>query len=420
MGRKKITHQILEDISLVNIISEYIEYDDNLTREDYLLFINEMLKLHTIPDGNLNNDRDSIFMKSEYYKKFFGRYTEGGCTFWKFSKLKQNLKDAGLINVSDYHFDLVRPEKSRPSEISFTDKFKSLYEEYQIQFGMNEISNKQFKKLLSNKKIPGKDCVSRKHYDLLKSERVDFNIEDYAKNISKNDLVKNWRVVSFINKDLFTIFDEKTGRVYSSFTSLKRDARPYILIDGERLDSLDLKSSQPLLFVHYLKSININNLELEKLKNIIIKDDVYYWFLNKYIEINGSNNYEEYCEVDKKMINGIIKDRDDAKTQLFRFLYKSNRGSVPFQKVFQIEFPNLYEEIKIIKRKLNNNYNTNLAIKMQKLESDIFIPVANKYTEEGALSLHDGIYFKPELKERIRKDIEDQMEKFGIDEYELK
>ena len=61
-------------------------------------------------------------------------------------------------------------------------------------------------------------------------------------------------------------------------------------IDGKNLKSIDLVSSQPLLFANVLKQRGVTNADLDKLYNVITTDDIYTWFLEKFkIYNNGSS-----------------------------------------------------------------------------------------------------------------------------------
>lgn len=104
------------------------------------------------------------------------------------------------------------------------------------------------------------------------------------------------------------------------------------------------------------------------------------------------------------MIKKSIKNRDDAKTEFMRYLFKAPQGEVPFQKVCKVYYPDIYKLTQDLKKKSGN-----LAVLLQKIEADIFIPVQNELVEKGSLSVHDSLYVKKELEEEAKEKLKNQM-----------
>lgn len=81
-----------------------------------------------------------------------------------------------------------------------------------------------------------------------------------------------------------------------------------------------------------------------------------------------------------------------------------------YDSIFEEEFPSLYKKI----RSLNS-----LATELQIQESKIFVPVATSFSDRGCLSVHDGLYFKSEIKEDLLIELESSFKKEQINNYKL-
>lgn len=105
---------------------------------------------------------------------------------------------------------------------------------------------------------------------------------------------------------------------------------------------------------------------------------------------------------------------------MFKFIYsKINKKNI-FSEILQKEFPELFKIIIEEKKTRRQNHTINLAVELQRLESNIFLPVANKFINKGALTVHDSIYFKKELYSDILRELEESFKRNNIYKFILK
>lgn len=398
--------KLFTDQGLVNTFERFITYNDVLTKTDYLRLQYTISSFMTKSD--MSNGK--FFINSHKIRLEFGRTKQQ----WKLKLLLDACIQAGILECGDYSFG----NANAHSRIyRFTDNFINEYDREQLAIGFEEMSDKDYYSIHKNEIHTGR---LKLQYDLLMSGR--FGIDELAaltwieENCNKHRRIKlMYSLLKLCGKKIFVSKDPNTGRIFTNFTNLKKELRMLCTIDGERLMSIDLKASQPLLFVNYLYSLGINTDELHAFSEIVIEKDVYNYFLEEYIKLNGDSTYTEFNLETKKMETYMIGTRADAKIEMFRFIFKTTfRGTpCPFQRVFQNLYPDLYKIVSEIKK------TTNIAVMLQKLEADIFIPVASKYINKGALSLHDAIYFKKELLNDIMNDLEKSFEKHNIIGYDL-
>ena len=406
-----IKNKLFVDAGLVSTLDKFITYTKTLGKEDYLKLITRISKFMI----NSEFKDGSFYIAIHNIRQEFGRTLIDGKQTWKLSLLLTECIKCNVLERSNYSFG---NEDAHSRIYRFTDTFINEYDKEQVALSIEEISSKTYKIISSSVVKPFGNLAV--HYDLLQSDRFNIDVEAALEWIEKNSSgqLKILRIASLIQlfeKRIFVKEDKITGRIFTNFTSLKRELRSYCTIDNEPLHSIDLKSSQPLLFLNFLISMGIDNKELEDYKNIIVNEDVYLYFLKEFIRMNGSNKYSEYDVETKTFVEKEIVTRQDAKVEFFRFLYKTSNTGVPcpFQKVFMELFPILYYEISKIRK------TTNIAVMLQKIEASIFIPVVHKYVKQGCLSLHDGIYFKKELQDDIVKDLVNSFEKNKIVGYKL-
>src|SRR5574343_454533 len=109
---------------------------------------------------------------------------------------------------------------------------------------------------------------------------TDFEIAFYKEQIRK-----------ILDKEIFFIHDDKTYRLFTSITSLPHILRDHILIFGEKLEEIDIPSSQPALALYLCQ-----NLTIKERINVIKKSD-------EYICLNYKlNNDKKYNKTEIKLI----------------------------------------------------------------------------------------------------------------------
>lgn len=376
------------------------EYDNPISRKDYLTFIEYFEKRLS---RNMDDNFESVELNASYERNRWGRLRYNGKTIRKFTHIIDTLCNKNILTHTGY---LVNEHSRR---YSYTAAFTNAITYTNIKFIQEDINDKIYDNIKNSKYYDEHNL----QYQLLKSSRFSLNtnkcIEFITKTFdtefkSKHSVLTNLkRIVDINNKEIFTV-RISNGRVYTSFSSLKRELRDYCTIDGVYLESLDLKSSQPYFLLHYLKSKYSDSIGVKRLYDIVINGDIYDWFIQQAKDLNICN----------------IKSRDDCKTLVFSYIFKkTNRGNDPIQRIISEIFPDVYEII-AGERRIFKSQNTTIANYLQSLEAEIFIPVCDKYVSRGCLSVHDSLYFVPVVRENIEKDLKSTFLAKGYNHFTLR
>lgn len=187
-------------------------------------------------------------------------------------------------------------------------------------------------------------------------------------------------------KSIYFKRNKTNGRIDTNLTNLSSDLRQFI-VGYEDMVYLDLKNAQPVLFNILLKEHLINATE-------DLKKEIDQYFKNT---ING-NWYEHLQE-----LYGIT--REESKNLWMKIAYSKNKSYKGDKKVFIQAYPNIYKIIASYKTKDHSDF----AIKLQKIESDIFIDkICRKLVEKDIipLTIHDAVIVKKEHKKITLKIME--------------
>lgn len=180
--------------------------------------------------------------------------------------------------------------------------------------------------------------------------------------------------------------DKKTGRVFSNITSLPRNLRPYLRLDGKPLVEIDVSNCQPLL----LLGLYDDEPEREKFK-LVVESGKFYEFLDNKLE---------------KPFGLIRRDtlKKRALTQICFDRIRPEAGRLG--RVFEDEFPALHQKILFLKR---NDFRK-LAHRLQSDEASIVIGnvvnIIAQTTRIPILTIHDSVLTLPEHAEEVMKRLE--------------
>jgi hypothetical protein len=133
---------------------------------------------------------------------------------------------------------------------------------------------------------------------------------------------------------LYTVEDERTGRVFTTFNGIKKELRNICSYRGKEMMNIDLRSSQPYFLASILLKENPSSEDVKSFYNLVIEQDLYKWLgdqLGLY-DIEGANM------------------RDFLKKELFRYVYKDPRGNALAQDVIKREYPEVHSIIQRRKR----------------------------------------------------------------------
>ena len=184
-------------------------------------------------------------------------------------------------------------------------------------------------------------------------------------------------VYSILAGDLYLVRNKKLGRVYSNFTSLKKELREALINDeGEKLVEYDISNSQPF----FLSILLIKHFREQ---GLTLPPDV-----QAYTELTeGGKLYEHFISDEEK-----FNDRKKVKDQFIMyglFCKTEHAQKSKFFKIFKAEFPNVAE---FILQSKAENYKE-IAVQLQREESKFMIDYMGKrFKDRGWLfvTVHDS------------------------------
>jgi len=368
------------------LIDELLQdyYDKSLKKEDFLHLFYVLEK---------SNEENNLVPLPRNIRNNFGR-SNGQ---WKFKKMIDILEYLNIITSTSYsNYE----GKNFCKSYGYTNEFTSKVIDKEFELIFCEISEKTYNIIYKYSKIP-EDPILLKHYNTIKSLEIDMNKAiSFAKQFSNEKFLRVVRdIITIHNKEnIIVTEDERTGRIFTSFNLMKKELREFCLYQGEPLDSLDLKSSQPYLLSSLLLQEYPNNKEVQRFYELVTDSDLYDWLIENW----GFTDIFSYDE-----------SRTLAKKLFFNYLYKKNQGTNSAQQLISKEFPEVYELIKIKKS------TEEIWLSLQKLEASIFIPVCNEFVENGCLSVHDSLYFPKEFRGDIERALRENFHKFKLTKYSL-
>jgi uncharacterized membrane protein len=191
-------------------------------------------------------------------------------------------------------------------------------------------------------------------------------------------------LMQLFQRQFYASIGKKNGRLDHNLTSLKKEFRKYVLIDGQPMVETDISNSQPTFSIPVL---------YQKLREMQ-KDDTY--------APPDMLHYETCCQ--KGLFYEVIADKAgiDISTEESRKAFKkqlnkevlycpNNNWNTAIQTAFNNLFPNANRAIRDLKKSNHRTY----AIRLQKLESDLMVQCVYKQLVEGGykvLPLHDAIF----------------------------
>ena len=303
--------------------------------------------------------------------------------------------------------DLKNRKKNEIVEINFDVKskmFKQKVKEYELELGRNrkyplflKTMSQYFRK---NLKVNYGDAIEYcRNYISAETEKLKsrlssgkINKKEFDKEIKKIPNKYSQRFTSIKNlhfgkkhKSLKFNRNSSNKRVDTNLTFMAKDIRKFI-IGIENMSYLDLSNSQPVLFNIILKKHykNASNQFKEEIKRYYL------------ITISG-NWYEELCDIFKLNPN-CNEDREMAKKNWMKIAYSENGDYRTLKNKFKKYYPKINEFIE----KMKSNNHSQFAIKLQRIESGIFIDeICKALVEKNIIpySIHDGVLVPKEQKD---------------------
>lgn len=368
------------------LLSSY--YTSKLKREDFFHFF--YILQHT---KNYAEKNTSMKELPRGIRSSFGKYIIDGKQIFKFKEIVDICESLDITVSSNYsNFEGNKYSK----HYGFTTQFSDKILDRELEFVFCEMSSKTINTLKKRYHVPTTK-TEKNQFKAISKLNIDIDkARTFLSTVSNDKYVRyHDQISTIVNNDfIVSVQSENTGRTYTSFNLMKRELREFCTLNGESLDSLDLKSSQPYLVASILLKKNPYNREVLAFYNLVVNSDIYDWVIDK-LNITSDDS------------------RTDAKKLFFSYLYKKNQGTTPVQNIMMKQYPEVYELIKDMKRK------EDLWQTMQTLEADIFIKVADDFNKSNVLSVHDALYFPVSMKEEIKDALKHRFNELGLKDYKL-
>lgn len=204
------------------------------------------------------------------------------------------------------------------------------------------------------------------------------NDKDYKKFLSR---VNN--ILSF-TRSRSAAKGENVNRVYSSFTSLSRVSRKFLVYDGNPFYEVDIKNCQPLLLICILSEMGYH------IDQTYIDDVTTGNFYEALMAQAIKMRLVKQVKIDSKSMNTkYLTNRDDVKILVYSdILFCTKLKDTAIVKIFKSLYPRVYKALKEITEQLSLT-DEKLARPLQNMEAEIVLSVIPK---SNYFTVHDAIY----------------------------
>lgn len=348
---KIYNNNYINNILLNNIDTKYLYH---------YLYIISHIRTYRFKDRRYNS-RDYIPINVDILRKIL--IYNKACGFLR------DLVDLGLIET-DYTYSH-KERKSRGyrlTEVALNDKFFLCKEtDKKLQSKIKRVYT-QLKLKLIEEDIDGRGYVTECMENLkIDSKKAFEHIKDFE------DDPKEYSQISIENfNDKFATVDKTGNRLHNNLTNLHTPLRKYLSYDGKKLVQCDIRNSQIVFLYTLLDNYHIPKQESDKFKSVVCDFGFYEFFAEKLgVKLTEENRKEFKEDIFKNALFGTVK------TSLSKI-----------EEVFSKEFPMIF----YLTRKIKENNHKELAIKLQKAESEfIFNCVRDLKKQIPLLTIHDSI-----------------------------
>lgn len=416
-------------IILIENIESDIKVDKKKLFEIGISVLDEIISKSNYNRNNDNYENFCIPLDSRYLQTKYGNnysnYTRWLSTFnviWKDFPYENKTSYFYLFSINNYNF--FSNQNIKNYNVKYNNEYLNTYclrnnvkidilnTDYQLLKGIKKnrdfytfcevkipITDKNKKFLISDYEndstyinnapnhIKKMGAFYRKNLNINKKEAVQYTVEKFENDLKKcknNDEINlcNKKYLTRIssinainngkkNKTLRFSRNSTNKRVDTNLTNMASDLRPFI-VGYDKMAYLDLVNSQPVLFNIVLKDYYKLANENQKLE------------LDKYKEITSTGKWYEFLE---KVYNF---SRNEAKKTWMEIAYSQNKSYKKKKLTFANEFPYIYSIIEKIKEENHAQF----AIKLQLIESNIFIDKICKLLVNKNIipyTMHDGL-----------------------------
>lgn len=356
---------------------DFIQKSEFKNKEHLYIILDMVNRITIFHKKDKDYSNDFIDIPSKYFKDIIQNKE---CFKSSMDYLKQNkiLECDGIYSkergksfgyrISDEYFSkLTQVKVTKPTLTS------------RICKNINEEKNRVNEKLktyksffLGNFSIDYKKSLNYINSNLNSSLCRNFSIDEKIKSINKYNHM--YMAINAINDgDLFFRHNKTNGRIDTNLTNLKSDLKQFISFSG--LVQLDISNSQPYILSLYLNSSLCRN---------FLSEDI-----NKYKAWTEKGMFYENFQKEYYNQKGKLLSREEIKDIMFCIFYSRNESYKKEKEVFKSIFPNVYEFIEKEKMDKHNQ----LAIKMQRLESEICIDIICQELDKQGIkyfTIHDA------------------------------
>ncbi|ABG57343.1 hypothetical protein [Cytophaga hutchinsonii] len=245
-----------------------------------------------------------------------------------------------------------------------------------------------------------------KNLSLYQIDLTDKEEIKYTWNQFKSDMLSIQKIEQ---QDYF--FKERETRIFHNISSLRKEIKKGLMVNGKLLKESDIKNSQPLLFaIVLMQELRDKGIDIDSSPDV-----------SSYINLCEEGMIYDYLMLKMNLDPKNEDLRKTFKTDFFHYIFycKIPRGwmirKTPLLQLFVSEFPNVYSILCDIKKE---NHAT-LAKRMQILETDIITRrvlgiLTEKYPKEVFVSIHDSILSSEDLQKEVQATIISEINKEGV------
>jgi hypothetical protein len=397
--------QLHFDKAYLDVLDSLLDYSEN-SREEFLSL------LHLIETSMEHSEGHSVgFFESHKIRNLFGRrkYKNNDKLRYVLDHMVDHLIERDVIIATDYSY-----KNGKTREYFYSSAFNLLLENRKLELELSNVQDAYYQSIITGDPPIGSIALSYYHYlkssnfDIDESLALEWIFNEYkTQRITSNQYRCYIRMVLDLkDKRIYCTQSEKTGRISYNFNIIKRELRQFCRINGKKLISVDLKSSQPYFLASYFYQKWPN--ESQKFYDDVTKKDIYNLFYDLAV-VDGLTQYHRFNG--KYMEKVYIKDREDSKREMLRMLFKMSGHRPVYDIILENHYPEFYSKFRM--------FNGILWEDLQRIEASIFIPITDRWMERGCLSVHDSLYFVEDIKKDVINDLNKAFEAKGFKNYTL-
>ena len=365
-----------------------IEFNGVKLKTDYLLsLIHDILIKFQLDEDDIELNEFTINLYSKILRDRYGLHYKWYIDYLLeigFMRLKSNWfagKKSKTFSLNYFDFD-------RITRVVATDTIliRNTYKEFHRKL---------------NSKSPIDLEIRKKLVDDLNFVKIDFDKSNEYLNVLKNKgsvtsskYFKNYHsIINIKDGNLYFIFDE-FGRLHTNFTVLKKEIRKnYLTINGEPVEEIDIKNSQPFFLSKLIKvEMDITRPEVKLFIELVDNGLFYDYFIDK---------FPLYFNCPTPQDNRVL-----CKRMIYKVLFGKNSYRCEQVKMFKELFPEVLNYITTTK-KTKGDYKY-FSYRLMRMESDFLfgkvIPDIYKQIKEIKIfTVHDSITYPVRYKDKVEQ-----------------